>query len=110
MGREKTLVYTSAQVRELDRIAIEKYGVPGYELMTRAAQATLDLIQCYWPEKGFMCVVCGAGNNAGDGYVLARLALKAGWRVVVRSVVEEKRLQGDALRAYKDYICDRGGG
>ena len=104
----KTAVYTSAQVRELDRIAIEDFGTPGYELMTRAAQATFDLIQQYWSQAGHLCVLCGAGNNAGDGYVIARLALEAGWQVTLYSLVVTERLQDDAAQACQDFIAAGG--
>ncbi|MGB1008076.1 MAG: NAD(P)H-hydrate dehydratase [Thiolinea sp.] len=101
-NRKKQTVYTSEQVRELDRIAIEDFGTPGYGLMIRAAQATFDIVQLLFPQAGHLCVICGAGNNAGDGYVLARLALQAGWQITAITVVSQDKLKGDALRAYQD--------
>ena len=53
-------------------------------------------------------VISGAGNNAGDGYVLARLAVAAGYDVSVTSLVDPKSLTGDAATAYSDYV-DSGG-
>ncbi len=104
----KTAVYTSEQVRELDRIAIEEFATPGYELMTRAAQVTFELIQQHWPQVGHMCVLCGTGNNAGDGYVTARLALYSGWQVTLYSLVATECLRGDAAQACRDFVAAGG--
>ena len=106
--QRKHAVYTTQQVRELDRIAIEEFKLPGYLLMTRAAQSAFDIIRRRWPEAQSVCVMCGAGNNAGDGYVFARLALEAGWQVKVQTLVDTGKLGGDAQQAYLDYIAAGG--
>ena len=67
------LLYTAAQVRELDRRAIEDCGFDGYELMCRAGAALLRQVEQDWPNARQVTVLCGPGNNGGDGYVLARL-------------------------------------
>ena len=67
-------VYASAQVRAMDRHAIERAGISGYTLMQRAGAAALATLQRHWPAAAPVTVLCGAGNNGGDGYVLARLA------------------------------------
>ncbi|MFZ1327182.1 MAG: NAD(P)H-hydrate epimerase, partial [Candidatus Contendobacter sp.] len=67
-------LYCTAQVRELDRIAIQERGIPGYTLMTRAGAAALEWLRQRWPKARRIVVVCGGGNNGGDGYVVARLA------------------------------------
>jgi NAD(P)H-hydrate epimerase len=100
-------LYAPAQVRELDRRAIEDHGVPGYTLMTRAGQFAFDAVHDHWPERELV-VVCGAGNNAGDGYVIARLALEAGIPAQVVYLVEPEKLGGDAGQAVADYFA-RGG-
>ena len=78
-----TAIYSAAQVRALDAYEIEKRRVPGFTLMTRAAEAALTLLRARWPQRRRVAVVCGAGNNGGDGYVLARLAQAAGLEVLV---------------------------
>ena len=95
-------IYTGAQVRNLDRTAIEVFGIPSYELMCRAGQAALDCLGRHWPRAREITIVCGAGNNAGDGYVLARLAAAAGLHVRVLSLVPADRLSGpDSLPGFR---------
>ncbi len=101
-------IYLVKQVRELDRLAIEKCGIPGYTLMCRAGKAAFDLIQTTWPQAGKIAVFAGPGNNGGDGYVIARLALAAGRQVSVIPSGDHSGLTGDAGRARKDYL-DNGG-
>ena len=67
-------VHTAAQVRALDRHAIDDLQIPSYTLMTRAGEAALGALRSCWPSAQRIAVVCGPGNNGGDGYVLARLA------------------------------------
>ncbi len=102
------LVYAAAQLRAMDRHAIEVAGIPGYTLMQRAGVAALELLRQQWPDANRVTVLCGAGNNAGDGYVLARFARDAGLTVNVCAVVDPLRLAGDAARAYADFTA--GGG
>ncbi len=97
-----TCLYTADAVRRLDRLAIDGEGIPGYTLMTRAAGAALDRLVERWPAAQSLLVVCGAGNNAGDGYVLARLARSRGLDVAVAALVDPERLTGDAATAWHD--------
>lgn len=105
---DKLPVYTIEQVRELDRIAIQEQGIPGYELMQRAANALFAAIMEHYPQARSLCIVCGVGNNAGDGYVLARLAQEASWGVFVLAVSAPNQLQNDAQTAYQDYLAAGG--
>lgn len=90
-------LYRTAQVRALDRAAIEEYQIPGGELMERAGQASYRLLREAWPRCRSLTVLCGGGNNGGDGYVLARLAAAGGLQVRVLALKEPDRLHGDAL-------------
>lgn len=105
---DKLPVYTIEQVRELDRSAIQDYGIAGYMLMERAAHALFAAISQQYPSAKSLCIVCGAGNNAGDGYVLARLAQQAAWTVHVLAVVAPENLRNDAATAYQDYVASGG--
>src|SRR5262245_35286113 len=95
-------LYTTAQVRALDRYAIETVGVPGYTLMKRAGEAALRYMRARWPTAHRIGIVCGGGNNGGDGYVLARFAQAAGLEVTVLAATPPERLRGEAKQAYDD--------
>src|SRR5262245_34046564 len=79
-------LYTAAQVRALDRHAIETGRIPALTLMERAGAAALRALRVAWPTAQRIVVVCGGGNNGGDGYVLARLAHAAGLDATVATV------------------------
>ena len=98
-----SLLYSAAQTRELDRIAIEDAGIPGYTLMTRAGEACWEDLHSHWPDAHSMQVFCGAGNNGGDGYVIARLALAANWQVTVLQLGDGERMSADARQARAAY-------
>ncbi|MCK4951058.1 MAG: NAD(P)H-hydrate dehydratase [Gammaproteobacteria bacterium] len=96
-------LYGAAQVRELDRIAIEDHGIAGYTLMTQAASAAFDVMNRHWPDVKQVAVLCGTGNNGGDGYILARLARETGLEVKVIQLGDHGSLKCDALQAYQDW-------
>lgn len=108
MSQLPTQLYTAAQTRELDRLAIEEYSQPGYSLMCRAAETVFDLICMRWPQAKRIAILCGTGNNGGDGFVIARLLKGIGKDVVVGLQGDRERIVGDALTAYNDY-CMMGG-
>ena len=93
-------LYRASQVRELDSIAINQCGIPGIELMNRAGSAAFDELCSRWPDARTIVVVCGAGNNGGDGYVVARLAFEKGYTVRLVALTNPDDLQGDALTAW----------
>lgn len=97
-------MYTAAQVRALDAAAIQQHGIPGFTLMQRAAEAAFEVLQAQWPTAKSVTVVCGAGNNAGDGYVLASLAQAAGLQTQVIALVAPKQLNGDAATAAQTWL------
>jgi hydroxyethylthiazole kinase-like uncharacterized protein yjeF len=101
-------LYTAAQVRELDRAAIQECGIAGYELMCRAGAALADAVSRHWPQLKRVCILCGAGNNGGDGFVLARLLLEAGVEVSLQCLADPARLRGDAAHAAADWSASGG--
>ena len=101
-------LYRAEQVREFDRIAIEEYGIAGSELMQRAGTRAFELLRERWPEAGEIAVVCGVGNNAGDGYVLARLATQAGLKVQLLQLGDPAKLRGDALAKAEAWRAEGG--
>lgn len=103
-----TAIYSASQVRALDRFEIEQRKVPGYTLMTRAAEGALKILRARWPQARRVAVVCGGGNNGGDGYVFARLAQAAGLEALVLAATPPDGLTGDARRAQDDWVAAGG--
>ncbi|MCD2448947.1 NAD(P)H-hydrate dehydratase [Methylicorpusculum oleiharenae] len=101
-------LYRVNQVRTFDRIAIEEYGITGYELMSRAGDFIFNTIVSNCPDCRNWAVFCGGGNNGGDGYVVARLALEAGINACVYPIVDGAALKGDARLAFEAYTLAGG--
>ncbi len=100
-------LYTAAQVRELDRRAIAQ-GIPAEELMRRAGTAAWQTLASHWPAAQHIVVFAGAGNNAGDGYVLAKEALQAKRRVTLINVGDTAKLSDAAAAARAKYLAVEG--
>ncbi len=91
-------LYKAAQVRELDRRTIAA-GIESFALMQRAASSAWHSFRSRWPQAKSVTVVCGSGNNGGDGHVLAALAMQAGLKVQRVSISERASLENDVARA-----------
>src|SRR5262245_1812352 len=74
---------TREEMREIDRLAVEKYGIPVDALMENAGRAVADLVCERISPTAPVVVVCGKGNNGGDGFVAARLLADRGYGVEV---------------------------
>lgn len=96
-------LYTAEQVRGLDHAAIHGLGIAGYDLMQRAGRAVTEAARGRFPQAHNWLILCGPGNNGGDGYVVARLAREAGFSVSVCALSDPDKLQGDAARACADW-------
>jgi len=97
MRRLPNALYTAAEVRELDRLAIEEFGIPGATLMEQAGKAAFDAMRGRWPKARRIVVLVGTGNNGGDGFVVATLARAAEYEVRLFQVGDASRLKSDAL-------------
>lgn len=90
---------TRAQVREVDRRAIEQYGIPGIVLMENASRGAADV--AWSMVKGAagaqVLILCGGGNNGGDGLAVARHLHNRGLSVRVALTIDPAKYQGDAL-------------
>jgi len=95
-----TEVLSATQMCLIERAAISSGTVSGLELMERAAHAVVDAVMCAQPRFGARAhraaVLCGPGNNGGDGFVVARLLCKRGWDVQVFLYGTEAKLPPDA--------------
>jgi NAD(P)H-hydrate epimerase len=98
-------LYSAAQVRGLDASLIAA-GTKGFELMQRAARATWRALVRQWPTASELTVVTGHGNNAGDGYLVAVLARRAGWSVRVLAAGDPQLLRGDAASAHAEAVSE----
>ena len=97
-------LYTAEQTRAIDRDAIEHQGIPGLELMSRAAEAVCRLIQKEFPEIDRIVVYAGVGNNAGDGYLVACRMKDLGKSVRIVQLAPGESLKGDAGAAYGEAV------
>jgi len=110
------------EARQVDRIAIDQYGISGLVLMENAGRDSARWILSHLP-PGNVCILCGKGNNGGDGYVIARHidaakiendrsgagepAAASNWNVRIVTVVDPAELVGDA--AVNQKIAERSG-
>ena len=95
-------LFTADQSRRLDQLT----GIDGFILMQQAGASVYQAIISRWPylkKHGTLHILCGAGNNAGDGYVVASCALTAGVKVNVIAVKSPAELKGDAMLAWRDF-------
>ena len=90
-GRRERWLRTVSEVRELERLAIVHGGLPDAELMDRAGRAGFRALARRWPGVRRIAVVCGPGNNGGDGLALARRAREAGLEVRVLRAGDRRR-------------------
>ena len=95
-------LFTADESRQLDNLT----GVESFSLMQKAGRAVYEKMMSLWPDLSMgsqLHIFCGAGNNAGDGYVMATLAIKAGLHVHVTALKPPDQLTGDALSAWQDF-------
>jgi len=97
-------LYSTQQAKEIDQVAQTETKVTGFQLMSKAATAVMCVIRQQYPSVKHITVVCGAGNNAGDGYLLAKLARQANYIVSLIAIGNPKNLSGDAALAHQAYI------
>jgi len=96
-------IFTIEQVRQMDKQAVQFSNITGFELMQRAGQALFQQLQQMNPKNEPVHVFCGAGNNAGDGYILAKLLLESGVKPSVYALIDSTKMSGDGLRAMQEY-------
>ena len=103
-SRRVTPILSRVEMRELDRVTIEEGHVPSLVLMENAGRGAAELVEREFSGTKRVVVVAGAGNNGGDGFVVARRLLASGFDVRVVLVADAARLRGDALENYNAYI------
>src|SRR6516225_2279037 len=103
---------TAAEMREVDRLTTERFGVPGLQLMESAGQSVAEeFLDKYGHRRavppGQIAVLCGKGNNGGDGFVVARHLKEEAAEVTTYLFAKPDELRGDAL---KNFECWRDAG
>jgi ADP-dependent NAD(P)H-hydrate dehydratase / NAD(P)H-hydrate epimerase len=97
---------TAAEMREVDRLTTERFGIPGLELMEAAGKSVVEVFLEKYKERngklpGRVSVLCGKGNNGGDGFVVARLLKGCVGQLKVYLFAEPSELRGDAAKNHE---------
>ena len=104
---------TAAEMQELDRLTTERYGIPGLQLMEAAGKSVAEVFLEQYGRRnatppGRVCVLCGKGNNGGDGFVVARHLKEEAEQVEVYLLAAPGELQGHAAKNYENWKEARG--
>src|SRR5919201_632916 len=94
-------IVTAAEMREIDRRTTEEFGVPSLTLMENAGSAVAEFCLQEYPTAKTVGVICGKGNNGGDGFVAARKLHEAGKEVRVLLLADPADVKGDAAEMLK---------
>lgn len=105
-GSLSDALFSADSVRRIDQYVIEQQGVDGFELMQSAARAAFRRLVLRWPNVEPLLVLCGAGNNGGDGYLMAANAVRHGLAVRCIAVAATGKLNGDARKAWQKAVSD----
>jgi NAD(P)H-hydrate epimerase len=95
-------IVTAAEMRDIDRVTSEHFGVPSLTLMENAGTAVAEFVLSQYPSAKRVGVICGKGNNGGDGFVAARKLHQAGKEVRILLLAEHAELRGDAAEMFTD--------
>ena len=92
-------ILTASQMREADRFTIEEIGIPSLVLMENAGRQVVSAIESAFESRlnGRVAVLCGRGNNGGDGFVVARTLLQRGIDVKLPTAVRATAIQGERI-------------
>jgi ADP-dependent NAD(P)H-hydrate dehydratase / NAD(P)H-hydrate epimerase len=94
-------IVSAAEMREIDRASSERFGVPSLTLMENAGSAVARFILSDYPQAERVSVICGRGNNGGDGFVVARQLRDAGRAVRILLLCAPEELRGDAAVMFR---------
>ncbi|MCX8304348.1 bifunctional ADP-dependent NAD(P)H-hydrate dehydratase/NAD(P)H-hydrate epimerase [Enterobacter pseudoroggenkampii] len=97
-------IWHADDLRRAEKEAADSLGITLYELMLRAGEAAFDVARSAFPQAAHWLILCGHGNNGGDGYVVARLAVAAGLRVTLLALESDKPLPEEASAAREAWL------
>jgi len=95
-------IVTAAEMRDIDRVTSERFGVPSLTLTENAGTAVAEFVLSQYPSAKRVGVICGKGNNGGDGFVAARKLHQVGKEVRILLLAEHAELRGDAAEMFTD--------
>jgi NAD(P)H-hydrate epimerase len=97
-------IWHADDLRHAEKEAADSLGITLYELMQRAGEAAFNVARTAYPESSHWLILCGHGNNGGDGYVVARLAVAAGIHVTLLALESDKPLPEEASAAREAWL------
>ncbi|MEH3981668.1 bifunctional ADP-dependent NAD(P)H-hydrate dehydratase/NAD(P)H-hydrate epimerase [Enterobacter ludwigii] len=97
-------IWHADDLRHAEKEAADSLGITLYELMQRAGEAAFNVTRTAYPESSHWLILCGHGNNGGDGYVVARLAVAAGIHVTLLALESDKSLPEEASAAREAWL------
>jgi ADP-dependent NAD(P)H-hydrate dehydratase / NAD(P)H-hydrate epimerase len=97
-------IVSAAEMREIDRATTDRFGVPSLNLMENAGSAVARFVLSEFPQAERVGVLCGKGNNGGDGFVVARRLVEAGRAVRVLLLCDPEELRGDAAEMFQAVV------
>ena len=97
-------IVSAAEMREIDRATSERFGVPSIALMENAGSAVARFVLSDYPQVERVGILCGKGNNGGDGFVVARKLVEAGRAVRVLLLCDPEELRGDAAAMFQKMV------
>ena len=98
------IIWPAEALRRVEQEAADSIGMTLYELMQRAGEAAFAVARRAYPQARHWLILCGHGNNGGDGYVVARLALAAGITVTLLAQESDKPLPEEAAKARETWL------
>ncbi|MGC1474694.1 MAG: NAD(P)H-hydrate epimerase, partial [Terriglobales bacterium] len=97
-------IVSVAEMREIDRVTSERFGVASITLMENAGSAVARFILSHYRQAERVGILCGKGNNGGDGFVVARKLVEAGRAVRVLLLCDPGELRGDAAIMFQKML------
>src|SRR5579859_2632042 len=99
-------ILSAAEMQACDRATTERFGIASIDLMRNASHAVADFAQRQFPDAKTVTVLCGRGNNGGDGLMAARLLAEAGLKVAVLLLGNPDGIKGDAAQAWAELAAE----
>jgi ADP-dependent NAD(P)H-hydrate dehydratase / NAD(P)H-hydrate epimerase len=97
-------IVSAAEMREIDRATSKRFGVPSLTLMENAGSAVAGFVLSDYPQAERVGIVCGKGNNGGDGFVVARKLVEAGRAVRLMLLCSPEEMKGDAAAMFQNML------